>query len=94
MKINWEINIGHLLTLAMVIVAMIAGFVRFESAVGLHARTLDVHQQKLQAQEAALQILDRDGTAYDRNSLVPRLSRIESDVTEIKSDVRRLVERR
>jgi hypothetical protein len=94
MRINWEINVGHLITLVMVVAAMIAGFVRFESAVGMHTKTLDVHQQKLQAQEAALQILDRDGTAYDRNSLVPRLQRIESDVTEIKGDVRRLVERR
>lgn len=94
MRINWEINVGHILTLMMVIVAMIAGFVRFESEVGTHSQMLDVHQQKLQAQEAALQILDRDGTAYDRNSIVPRLQRIESDVTEIKGDVRRLVERR
>jgi hypothetical protein len=83
-----------MITGLLVITAMIAGFVRFESAVGLHSRTLDLHEQKLRAQEAALQILDRDGTAYDRNSLVPRLQRIESDVTEIKSDVRRLVERR
>lgn len=94
MKINWEVNVGHLITAALVIAAMIAGFVRFEGAVGLHSATLETHQQRLAAQEAAIQLLDRDGTAYDRNSIVPRLARIESDLVEIKGDVRRLVERR